>query len=124
MIPKIVWNAFKAHVIILQWYIGIQGNIYVVNFIFSTYLRLLHDPRDVLWVVAVDGGPLAAEGVLFAPEEHSHVLNAVLGHSRGVRDGAEGKVDLDILKQLHHPWISILSLPNLTVSCTFFSAGR
>ena len=91
---------------------------------FSTSLRLLHDPRDVLWVVAVDGGPLTAKGVLFAPEEHSHVLNAVLGHSRRVRDGAEGKVDLDILKQLHHPWISILSLQNLTVSCTFFSAGR
>ena len=101
MIPKIVWNAFKAHVIILQWYIGIQGNIYVVNFIFSTYLRLFHDPRDVLWVVAVDGGPLAAEGVLLAPEEHPHVLDAVLGHPRRVRDGAEGEVDLDILKQLH-----------------------
>ena len=91
---------FKAHVIILQWNIGIQGNIYsyVVNFILSTYLRLLHDPRDVLWVVAVDGGPLAAEGVLLAPEEHPHVLNAVLGHPRRVRDGAEGEVDLDILK--------------------------
>ena len=55
----------------------------------------------MLWVVAVDGGPLAAEGVLLAPEEHPHVLDAVLRHPRRVRDGAEGKVDLDILKQLH-----------------------
>ena len=94
-------TVFKAHVIILQWNLGIQDNISVVNFFFSTSLRLLHDPRDVLWVVAVDGGPLAAEGVLLAPEEHPHVLDAVLGHPRRVRDGAEGEVDLDISKQIY-----------------------
>ena len=64
-------------------------------------LGLLQDPRDVGGIVAVDGRVLAPERVLLSPQQHPDPLDAVLGQPRGVGDGAEGKVDLDILKQLH-----------------------
>ena len=67
--------------------------------------RLLVDPRNVVGIVAVDGGLLAAERVLFRPLQEARVLDAVLGQARRVRDGAQRERHLrrrqNIIRSIH-----------------------